>query len=112
MAQTIRISIRVEKEDKQAIINCITALPTGIKLSSHRELKKTYRFTFLVTRYQLLNKLFASIRKKVKNKYSFMPRNKKKLLPDIKPNKNAREKHDGENQVGVDTGQPTVHNGG
>ena len=76
----IRISIKLKKEDKQAVINCITSLPTGIKLENQAELKRSHRFTFSVTRYQLINKLFKTLRKSVDNQYSIMPPpNRRKL---------------------------------
>ena len=79
MGKSIRINIKLKKEDKQAVIDCMTSLPTGIKLVNQAELKRSHRFIFTVTRYQLIPKLFQKIKSKVKNKYPIMPVGKRKI---------------------------------
>lgn len=77
MSQTIRINVKFKKDDKQNVINAITALPTGIRLINQAELKRSHRFIFTVANYRLCNRLFSTLRKKVKHKYPFMPVNSK-----------------------------------
>lgn len=81
MSRTIRINVKFHKDDKQQVIDQITKLPAGIKLTNQKEIKTCHRFIFTVTNYRLVTKLFSALRSKVKRKYPFMPVNPKTVKP-------------------------------
>lgn len=75
----LRLNVKVAKDDKQNVINCIPALPTGITMVNQAELLKSHRFIFTFTSHKLVPKLFTQLRKVLKNSYSYLPKNPRKL---------------------------------